>query len=135
MMVRYPLVSSYSILYLYPAQAASETPAPPLTTFSKWRNILAFWLLGSMNNYPYIVMLSAALDILHSLEGGELNTVGEGNSTKLTNDSTEPYNNNSNNNNNNNSCTLLFDEATNSSGYRPRDLCLEQGTAVWLIIN
>ena len=30
-----------------------------------WRNLLAFWVLGLCNNYGYVVMLSAAHDILH----------------------------------------------------------------------
>jgi battenin len=29
-----------------------------------WRNLLAFWVLGLCNNYGYVVMLSAAHDIL-----------------------------------------------------------------------
>lgn len=36
----------------------------------KWRNILAFWILGMCNNYGYAVMLSAAFDILKSFSGG-----------------------------------------------------------------
>lgn len=31
---------------------------------SKVRNLVAFWLLGLCNNYGYVVMLSAAHDIL-----------------------------------------------------------------------
>lgn len=30
----------------------------------KWRNIIGFWILGLCNNYPYVIMLSAAFDIL-----------------------------------------------------------------------
>lgn len=29
-----------------------------------WRNLIAFWILGLCNNYGYVVMLSAAHDIL-----------------------------------------------------------------------
>ena len=32
----------------------------------KVRNLIAFWLLGLCNNYAYVVMLSAAHDILSS---------------------------------------------------------------------
>lgn len=31
---------------------------------NKWRNMVAFWILGLCNNYGYVVMLSAAHDIL-----------------------------------------------------------------------
>ena len=31
---------------------------------ARWRDLLAFWILGLCNNYGYIVMLSAAHDIL-----------------------------------------------------------------------
>jgi hypothetical protein len=30
----------------------------------KWRNLVGFWILGLCNNYGYVVMLSAAHDIL-----------------------------------------------------------------------
>lgn len=32
----------------------------------KCRSLLAFWILGICNNYGYVVMLSAANDILHT---------------------------------------------------------------------
>lgn len=35
-----------------------------------WRNLVAYWLLGLCNNYGYVVMLSAANDILHT-QGGD----------------------------------------------------------------
>lgn len=31
---------------------------------TQWRNLVAFWILGLCNNYGYVVMLSAAHDIL-----------------------------------------------------------------------
>lgn len=31
----------------------------------KWRNTLSFWVLGMCNNYGYVVMLSAAIDIIN----------------------------------------------------------------------
>jgi len=33
---------------------------------TRWRNLVAFWILGLCNNYGYVVMLSAAHDILQS---------------------------------------------------------------------
>ena len=30
-----------------------------------WRNLTAFWILGLCNNFGYVVMLTAAHDILH----------------------------------------------------------------------
>ena len=38
-------------------------------TITRWRNIIAFWLLGLCNNYGYVVMLSAAHDLLGSRFG------------------------------------------------------------------
>lgn len=36
---------------------------------TQWRNLVAFWILGLCNNYGYVVMLSAAHDILESKFG------------------------------------------------------------------
>ncbi|XP_030400178.1 battenin [Gopherus evgoodei] len=41
-----------------------EPPAPPPACTSCWRNLAGFWLLGLCNNFAYVVMLSAAHDIL-----------------------------------------------------------------------
>ena len=35
----------------------------------KWRNILSFWVLGMCNNYGFVVMLSAAYDIIKRFDG------------------------------------------------------------------
>lgn len=35
----------------------------------KLRNLIAFWILGLCNNYGYVVMLSAAHDIVESKFG------------------------------------------------------------------
>ncbi|XP_030066023.1 battenin isoform X2 [Microcaecilia unicolor] len=40
---------------------------PPLQA-SRWRNTAGFWLLGLCNNFAYVVMLSAAHDILRGQE-------------------------------------------------------------------
>lgn len=37
---------------------------------ARWRNWIGFWLLGMCNNFPYVVMLSAAHDILRKQESG-----------------------------------------------------------------
>lgn len=34
-----------------------------------WRNILSFWILGLCNNYGFVVMLSAAFDIIKRFNG------------------------------------------------------------------
>ena len=39
-----------------------------------WRDLAGFWLLGLCNNYAYVIMLSAAHDIL----GEDFQAVGEG---------------------------------------------------------
>ncbi|XP_044016322.1 battenin-like isoform X2 [Aphidius gifuensis] len=36
---------------------------------TKWRNFIAFWVLGLCNNYGYVIVLSAAHDILESRFG------------------------------------------------------------------
>ncbi|XP_067275499.1 battenin isoform X1 [Pseudorasbora parva] len=38
--------------------------------FQRWRNCIGFWLLGLCNNFAYVVMLSAAHDILQKQESG-----------------------------------------------------------------
>ncbi|XP_050450880.1 battenin [Cataglyphis hispanica] len=46
---------------------------------TRWRNLVAFWILGLCNNYGYVVMLSAAHDILNIKFGDKdstLNTNG-----------------------------------------------------------
>ncbi|XP_065511381.1 battenin [Caloenas nicobarica] len=44
-----------------PPPSPSPAPAPP---GAAWRTSAAFWLLGVANNLPYVLMLSAARDIL-----------------------------------------------------------------------
>lgn len=34
----------------------------------RWRDLVAFWILGVCNNFGYVVMLSAAHDIIKSLD-------------------------------------------------------------------
>ncbi|CAJ0580053.1 unnamed protein product, partial [Mesorhabditis spiculigera] len=43
----------------------ARQPAP-----TTWRNIAAFWLFGLCNNYGYVIMLSAADDIIHKQAEG-----------------------------------------------------------------
>ena len=45
---------------------SNESPNPQSSTLpkEKTRNLVAFWLLGLTNNFAYVVMLSAAHDIL-----------------------------------------------------------------------
>ncbi|XP_012230607.1 battenin isoform X1 [Linepithema humile] len=51
----------------------------------RWRNLIAFWILGLCNNYGYVVMLSAAHDILKS-KFGEEDVTPDTNSTITTGD-------------------------------------------------
>lgn len=39
-----------------------------------WRDLVAYWIFGLCNNFGYVVMLTAAHDIIKELEG---NTVSE----------------------------------------------------------
>ena len=59
--------------------------------FTKWRNIVGFWILGLANSYPYVVMLSAALDIIHCLSG-DLNDQSSDSSQSEYEDSCTPVN-------------------------------------------
>lgn len=49
------------------ANGTPNTPSdqPAVHDIHKWRNTLAFWFLGLCNNYGYVVMLSAAIDIIN----------------------------------------------------------------------
>jgi CLN3 protein len=33
---------------------------------SKWKDLVSFWIFGLCNNYGYVVMLTAAEDIINS---------------------------------------------------------------------
>ncbi|XP_058716873.1 battenin isoform X5 [Poecile atricapillus] len=54
---------------LLPAADDSAPPPPPPTP--SWRIGAAFWILGLCNNLPYVVMLSAARDLLEPRPGEE----------------------------------------------------------------
>lgn len=36
-----------------------------------WRDLTAYWILGLCNNFGYVVMLTAAHDIIHDLGGND----------------------------------------------------------------
>jgi hypothetical protein len=36
-----------------------------------WRDLVAYWILGMCNNYGYVVMLTAAHDIIKELGGND----------------------------------------------------------------
>lgn len=44
--------------------ASPVTPHPPPKDRKLWRDLTAYWILGLCNNYGYVVMLSAAHDII-----------------------------------------------------------------------
>lgn len=39
---------------------------------ARTRDLIAFWIFGLCNNYGYVVMLTAAIDILHTDSVSEL---------------------------------------------------------------
>lgn len=46
-----------------------EEPQEPISARDRGRNmkdLLSFWIFGLCNNYGYVVMLTAAIDILNS---------------------------------------------------------------------
>lgn len=51
---------------------------------TRWRNLVAFWILGLCNNYGYVVMLSAAHDILAIKFGDKEDITPQTNSTNTT---------------------------------------------------
>ncbi|XP_053789209.1 battenin isoform X2 [Vidua chalybeata] len=53
---------------LPPGEDSAPAPPPPA---SSWRIGAAFWILGLCNNLPYVVMLSAARDLLEPRPGEE----------------------------------------------------------------
>ncbi len=92
---------------------------PQQTACTKWRNVIGFFILGLGNNYPYVIMLSAAFDIIHQLDGGGDTPSGDnGTNTSAYNDS----------------CTSLFNWTTNTTSYKPREECQKQGTSVSQVI-
>ncbi|XP_066427284.1 battenin isoform X1 [Molothrus aeneus] len=56
---------------LPPDEDSAPPPPPPPTPTSSWRIGAAFWILGLCNNLPYVVMLSAARDLLEPRPGEE----------------------------------------------------------------
>lgn len=52
-----------------PLLPAEDPPEPP---GAHWRNGAAFWILGLCNNLPYVLMLSAARDILDPPRAGQV---------------------------------------------------------------
>lgn len=47
-----------------PVVVVSNEQTPLNKTGRTWRNLTAYWILGLCNNYGYVVMLTAANDIL-----------------------------------------------------------------------
>lgn len=45
------------------------TIAPTTSDPGLWRDLVAFWICGLCNNFGYIVMLTAAHDIISDLSG------------------------------------------------------------------
>ncbi|CAD7005837.1 unnamed protein product [Ceratitis capitata] len=45
----------------------AQLPAP-MKDKGLWRDLTAYWILGLCNNYGYVVMLTAAHDIISQLE-------------------------------------------------------------------
>ncbi|XP_053550751.1 battenin [Bombina bombina] len=70
-------------------QDEDDRPTAPQTETqerSRWRNLSAFWLLGLCNNFAYVVMLSAAHDILRT-QNNETSTASTTESPPVSNSS------------------------------------------------
>lgn len=51
-------------------------PTEVSTDKAHWRDLVAYWILGLCNNFGYVVMLTAAHDILAELEDKDDKKVG-----------------------------------------------------------
>lgn len=49
----------------------AATPAK-VKDAARWRDLTAYWILGLCNNYGYVVMLSAAHDIIERFGNGHV---------------------------------------------------------------
>ncbi|XP_051844692.1 battenin isoform X1 [Antechinus flavipes] len=66
-------------------------PCQPGAQSVHWRNLLSFWLLGLCNNFSYVVMLSAAHDILKHQTTPENNSHVDPEPTPTPHNSTSRY--------------------------------------------
>ncbi|XP_017490141.1 PREDICTED: battenin-like, partial [Rhagoletis zephyria] len=64
--------------------ASPVTPHPPPKDRKLWRDLTAYWILGLCNNYGYVVMLSAAHDIIAQFQDSEV----DDNTTENTDEDT-----------------------------------------------
>ncbi|XP_046596829.1 battenin isoform X1 [Neodiprion lecontei] len=81
--------SSVSLIYSWDSLGTRNDPIDPETQAEKrkkWRNLIAFWILGLCNNYGYVVMLSAAHDIIESKFGSTSSSSETTNSTTTSRD-------------------------------------------------
>ena len=64
-----------NVIATEPNNSANNDPNAEVRDRHLWRDLLAYWLLGLCNNYGYVVMLTAAHDILKEFnnpeEGGD----------------------------------------------------------------
>lgn len=54
-------------------EANESAEEPRVHDKGLWRDLVAFWLLGMTNNYGYVVMLSAAHDIIEHFSKSQVN--------------------------------------------------------------
>lgn len=95
----------------------------------KWRNVIAFWIFGLCNNFPYVIMLSAAFDILSGLEDKESRDDGL-TDTELQYRAIFGTDNSSNGTSHSpGACRAVFNDSTNTSEYKAR-YCNTEGTSV-----
>ncbi len=107
-----PLSTPHTYTHHIGSPSTYTVQATSPSNHKKWthyRNILAFWILGLCNNFPYVVMLSAANDIIKKLEG---DVPGNTSNSSVS------------------ACELMNVNSTNGSGYLPREKCTAQGTYV-----
>ena len=94
----------------------------------RWRNNISFWLFGLCNNFPYVIMLSAAFDLITDLNDKSSSSSEE---TQYETEygtvfGMDPFDNGTSSPG---SCRAVFNETTNSTEYKGR-YCNKESTSV-----
>ncbi|XP_055587047.1 battenin-like [Uranotaenia lowii] len=63
--------SKYSVSNSMPNEDGQTSGSDDIPDRGRWRDLVAYWILGLCNNYGYVVMLTAAHDILRDLDDHE----------------------------------------------------------------
>lgn len=56
---------------LFKGQQANVAEEEKFKDSARWRDLISYWIFGMCNNYGYVIMLSAAHDIIKSLDSND----------------------------------------------------------------